>query len=385
MQNEALNINKRGKVLVVDDEPVNLEIMQEILEADFEVVYAASGPECLEQAPDLQPGVILLDINMPGMSGYEVCQQLKQGDATKMIPVMFVSALDTLAERLAGYEVGGDDYITKPFESRELVTKVNVALKIRESLEKIKENADMAISTAMTAMNSTSELGVVLHFLRESFKCNDLDALAQLIVTAMQSYGLNSTAQIRSSTGVVNHTSSGTVNPLEAAVIQRIYQEDRIFDMGRRSIFNYEHVSILAKNMPVDDVEKMGRYKDNIALLAEGAEARVQAVMVQMNLKRQRQGLVKMVESTRSALTRVGETHEEHKIKSIRILADLISRVEESFSFLGLSETQEEQMLQMVNLAVHDTIKVYEEGLEIDVRLASVMDDLKDIVKETTS
>lgn len=385
MQSEVIVINKRGTLLVVDDEPVNREIMQEILEAEYQVVFADSGPECIEKAPVLQPGVILLDINMPGMSGYDVCQQLKQDEATKAIPIMFVSALDTLSERLAGYEVGGDEYITKPFEPRELISKVNIALKNRESLDKYKENADMALSTAMTAMNSTSELGVVLHFLRESFQCNDLQALAQSIVDAMQSYGLNSAVQIRTPSEAINHNSSGAVNPLEANVMQRIYKEDRIFDMGRRSIFNYEHVSILAKNMPVDDVDKLGRYKDNLALLAEGADARVQSIMVQMNLKRQRQGLVKMVESTRGALIRVGETHEEHKIKSIRILADLISRVEESFTFLGLSEDQEDKMLQMINQAVSDTIKVYEEGLEIDARLASVMDDLKDVVKESSS
>ena len=380
MQSEALELNKRGMLMVVDDEPVNREIMEEILESDFEVVFASSGSECLEKASALQPGVILLDVNMPSMNGYEVCKRLKEDEATRAIPVMFVSALDTLAERLAGYEAGGDDYVTKPFEPSELLIKVNVALKNRESLEKMQENASMAFNTAMTAMNSTSELGVVLHFLRESFKCDDLDALAQLVVTTMQSYDLNSTAQIRSADEVVTHSSGGTVNPLESAVIHRLYKEDRIFDMGRRSLFNYEHVSILAKNMPLDDTEKTGRFRDNIALLAEGAEARVQSIMVQVNLKRQRQGLVKMVESTRNALIRVGETHEEHKIKSIRILADLISRVEESFSFLGLSENQEQKMLQMVNQAVHDTIKVYEEGLEIDARLESVMDDLKDII-----
>ncbi|MEJ2180868.1 MAG: response regulator, partial [Gammaproteobacteria bacterium] len=89
-------IEDRPKILVVDDEPFNLEIMQEILEEDYEVSYAKSGSECMDMVTKLMPDVVLLDVNMPGMSGYEVCQKLKENPKTTNIPVTFVSALDTL-------------------------------------------------------------------------------------------------------------------------------------------------------------------------------------------------------------------------------------------------------------------------------------------------
>lgn len=373
-------MSNQAKVLVVDDEPVNREIMQEILEQEYDVEYAESGAQCLDYVQKNKPGLILLDINMPGMSGYEVCQQLKQDEKTKAIPVAFVSALDTLAERLAGYEVGGYDYITKPFEPRELLTKVKIALEMSETLERSKESADMAFNTAMTAMSSTSELGVILHFLRESFKCSDLDALGLLITNTMESYGLNSTVQIRTGKQVINKTNSERLNPLEATVIQRIYQEDRIIDMGNRSIFNYEHVSILAKSMPLDDPDKIGRYKDNLALLAEGAEARVRSIMMQMDLQKQQKGLVKMVKSTRDAMEHVEQNHENLKLKSMRILADLISRLEESYSFLGLTENQEHQLTDLVNDAVRETIAIYEANSSVDENLMHAMEELRDVV-----
>ena len=128
-------IEERPKVLVVDDEPFNLEIMQEILEEEYEVSYVKSGQECMDLVGTLMPDVILLDVNMPGMSGYEVCQQIKENTKTTNIPVTFVSALDTLAERLAGYEVGGDDYICKPFEASELLSKVTIAVKYKKEKE----------------------------------------------------------------------------------------------------------------------------------------------------------------------------------------------------------------------------------------------------------
>ena len=376
-------MSELAKVLVVDDEPVNREIMQEILDGDFDVTYAESGEECLALAHEKKPGLILLDVNMPGMSGYDVCQQLKESDDTKEIPVTFVSALDTLAERLAGYEVGGYDYITKPFEPRELLTKVKIALELKETLEQKKESVDMAMSTAMTAMSSTSELGVVLHFLRESFKCDDLESLAQLVVDAMHSYELPCTVQIRTDKDeVINHTSADRVNPLEATVINRIYKEDRIIDMGNRSIFNYDHVSILAKRMPIDDPDKLGRYKDNLALLAEGAEAGVKAILMRLDLQVKQAGLVKMVQTTRDALDHVEQTHETLKLKSMRTLADLIGKVEDSFSFMGLTEGQEEKLMNMINDAVKETIALYEENSSVDQNLLWAIEEVRDAMGE---
>ena len=88
-------IEERPKVLVVDDEPFNLEIMQEILEEDYEVSYAKSGAECMDMVASVMPDVVLLDVNMPGMSGYEVCQQLKENPNQ-------LSLFDQLISKAAG-------------------------------------------------------------------------------------------------------------------------------------------------------------------------------------------------------------------------------------------------------------------------------------------
>lgn len=374
--------SRKAKIMVVDDEPFNLEIMQEILETDYEVSFATSGPECLKTVKQIDPSLILLDINMPGMSGYEVCQQLKKDPETQNISITFVSALDTLAERLAGYEVGGDDYITKPFEARELLSRIGIVVKNKQVQRTLEQNAASAISTAMTAMTSTSELGVVLQFLRASFQCENYRDLAMLAVDALNSYDLRNSVQIRVGGNVVHISSDGKFNQLEATVLQRISKEDRIIDIGSRTVVNYEHVSLLIKGMPKDDVERYGRIKDNIALLAEGAQARVNALLIDEDLKRKQTGLVKMVQSARQALNQINDKHEDNKIKCMKILADLIANVERSFSFLGLSEQQEKAFLEMVNRAVHDTIELYNDGLEIDARLAAVMEDIKDIMQE---
>lgn len=95
------------KILAVDDEPFNLEIIEEILEElDFELKLASSGPECLSMVEEYMPQVVLLDVSMPKMNGYEVCKELKANPKTQDIIVMFVSARGTVEERMEGYSVG---------------------------------------------------------------------------------------------------------------------------------------------------------------------------------------------------------------------------------------------------------------------------------------
>jgi len=375
------NVANKSLVLVVDDDAVNREIMEEILESEYQVVMAENGQKAIEQARSLNPKAILLDINMPGMSGYQVCQTLKNDGNTRHIPITFVSALDTLGERLTGYEAGGDDYITKPFEAKELLSKLKVMLSNSKKHSELNDNAKEAMNAAMIAMTSTSELGVVVNFLRDSFTCGDLDELAQTTVNALANFGLRSTVQIRAQGETINATSDGGINPLESTVISRIYKEKRILEVGQRIVFNYEHVSLMCKGLPWNDAEKVGRFRDHIALLAEGCEERIKSILAQMELKVKQYGLVKMVASTRNALENVGKTHEEHKIKSIRILSDLIVDVESSFSILGLSEDQEDSFMAMINKAIKATIDLYNDGLSIDERLQSVLEDVQDIME----
>lgn len=121
----------RPKILVVDDDPRNVDILAHILEDVAEIQTAASGEECLEKRKTFNPDLILLDIMMPGMNGYEACKRIKsEKEAPKVI---LVSAKAMLEERLQGYEVGADDYIAKPFDHEEMVAKVRVFLKLKSA------------------------------------------------------------------------------------------------------------------------------------------------------------------------------------------------------------------------------------------------------------
>lgn len=108
-------MNPLQTVLVVDDEKQNRDLLAELLREDCRVLLAKNGEQALERARDLQPDLILLDVLMPGMDGYQVIQHLKHDDATRQIPVVFISALDSTADEERGLDLGAVDYIAKPF------------------------------------------------------------------------------------------------------------------------------------------------------------------------------------------------------------------------------------------------------------------------------
>ncbi len=118
-------------VLIVDDTETNLDILVETLGEDYEVAVAMDGPTALSLAKDQTPDLILLDIMMPGMDGYEVCRRLSADPATAQTPVIFLTALTEVTDKTRGFAAGAVDYVTKPFEPAEIKARVRTHLSLR--------------------------------------------------------------------------------------------------------------------------------------------------------------------------------------------------------------------------------------------------------------
>jgi len=129
---------RNTRILIVDDHPTNIAVLEEILGEHYTLKTATCGEEALVTALDFQPALILLDIMMPGIGGYETCRRIRAHPALRYSKIIMVSARALVAERLQGYEAGADDYITKPFDEEELVAKVRVHMRLR-SLEEVEQ------------------------------------------------------------------------------------------------------------------------------------------------------------------------------------------------------------------------------------------------------
>ena len=134
-----------ARILVVDDIPANLRLLEAKLLAEYyEVALASSGPEALAMAARWSPDVILLDVMMPGMDGYEVCRRLKADEATAHLPVVMVTALIDQAERVRGLEAGADDFLSKPVDDATMFARLRALLRVKQVLDAWRQRSETA-------------------------------------------------------------------------------------------------------------------------------------------------------------------------------------------------------------------------------------------------
>jgi len=146
----------RAKILIVDDEPFNVDyLVQELEDRNYATINAESGPEALKWIVAEAPDLILLDIRMPEMDGYTVCECLKADEATRDIPVLFISALDETEDKVRAFTAGGVDYVTKPFQLEEVLARVETHLALRDLQKRLKE-ANRELSKRLEELASSN-------------------------------------------------------------------------------------------------------------------------------------------------------------------------------------------------------------------------------------
>lgn len=370
-------MSNQPKIFLVDDDHFAATVAAEILSSDYEVRHLDNGQAALDLMAEALPDLVLLDVDMPGMSGYEVCRRLRDDPAIGDLPVIFLSGMVSEEERLAGYEAGGDDYLTKPASAEELRSKIKLELANYAERRRLKTDLSSAFSTAMTAMSTAAEIGAVLQFLRTSFGCPDYATLAREVLNTLGSYGLEASVQIRGQQNTVSLGPNGPCSPLEESVLTTMSTHGRMFEFSSRTSCSYSHISIIVKSDARGDRERHGRMKDNLALLAEGADARVAALDSAAALVRQHMVLKQLTASTRKALQGIDQRYRRQGVKNSQIFDDLQRNFERSMLTIGITVSQEEELAEMLQKAADQARALFEEGLEIGSHMETILRQLE--------
>jgi len=139
---------RMGRILCVDDEPLNLSLLEAMLSPrGYDVVSAVNGPEALEKIAAERIDICLLDVMMPGMDGFEVCRRIKSDDLHRNIPVVMVTSYADMENRIRGIEAGAEDFISKPFDSAEVLARIKMLLHVKSLNEELRNAHDKLEST----------------------------------------------------------------------------------------------------------------------------------------------------------------------------------------------------------------------------------------------
>jgi DNA-binding response OmpR family regulator len=373
-------MDKQARILVVDDDSFIRDIFTKTLSESYTISPAENGTDALMLAQSECPDLIILDVEMPGMDGYELCRRLKECDCTAGSPVIFVSAHDQIEERLKGYEAGGEDYIIKPFDPQELKAKVAQLLRTVSERGRLKEMANYATNTAMTAMTSMSEMGALLESLKNFSACSDCRSLADAVLTGLALYGLQGTAQIRFSGEALTRSNQGEATPLEISVINHMAGMNRITAFKSRMSITYSHASLLVNNMPIEDPDRCGRLRDHLAMLAEGAEMKAMGIIAENESRRRGEAIERAAVSITKMLAQVDAAQRQSKISTSVAINEFTGDMEKAYIRVALSEAHEKFMIDVVKSGLEKITNAQSAEIDVQDKLTGIIHELKGIV-----
>ncbi|VAW77660.1 hypothetical protein MNBD_GAMMA15-1459 [hydrothermal vent metagenome] len=365
------------RILVVDDEELNREYLTHLLSSHYDVTAVSDGEQAIQAASDAPPSLILLDIQMPGIDGYETCKRLKEDSRTHDCPVIFVSSNDQEEEILKGYEVGAADYFVKPFKSDELQIKVQHNIEIDDQRKTMAQQLGDANKTAFQAMTDTSAYGAMNIFLLDSLKCDDIPRLAELLFETTTNWGLRCALQTHSDEGVSYYSETGQVSPMEERVLTVTRDKERIQDFGSRTVFSDKHCSLLVKNMPLDDEVRYGNYKDYIARLIEGVEGRIVALINEHSVERRTAQLRNVLDFLLQTFRHIQEQNQGLRLGSATIVEQMLEELNLTIDELGISndltDNSEAKIMKVGETCLGRTNQLFSQGLKFNEQVDALI------------
>lgn len=341
-----MDTQEKPLVLIVDDDLFMMDFIHEALSQQYRVITAESGKEGLLIAQQQHPQLILTDVLMPEMDGYELCRLIKEDFDISDTPVLFLSALDGIEDRLQGFEAGGEDFVIKPVNPKVLLAKVAQVFKLIEERQQLKSQAQYATTTALLAMTSMSETGLIFEGFKRFNQVTSQLELAQATQSALALFEVESVVELLLPAGQsIAVNKNGPATELEISVLKHMAGMDRITHFKSRMAITYPHVRVLISNMPVEDTDRCGRLRDHLAMLVEAAEVRLESINVATQMAKRNVVIGETIKTLSKTLVNIDTMQRNGRANAALILNDVKFRIEGALAGLGLSEKQENTII----------------------------------------
>ena len=262
------------RILIIDDEKFYRSLLKETF-ANYSIELAHSGEEGIEKAHTFQPDLILLDIVMTGISGFDVCMQLRNLEAMQHTPIVFISNLTSVDGRIKAFEIGANDFICKTVHPDEIKIKIEALLNAEKEHFAALEVIDETSSLLIDLQRQNAYMKAISLFMQASHYCADIKALTQILLNTLQSLDLKAVVYFK-----LSHTTISTsdhVAKLEQELLKHHKDLEHIHKLAQGSvIFNWRATVLLAKNV--------GERTDIIAHLMDALEMAITHIERQSSL-----------------------------------------------------------------------------------------------------
>lgn len=372
--------NENFLVGIVDDEAFCREMTEMTLaNAGIQTLACASGKECLAlfESGQTRPDLLLLDIELEDMEGYEVCRRIRAAGEDE-IQIIFLSGHDDLDSRLESYDAGGNDFIAKPPEAAELLRKVEIARRTRLSLTGLKQEKKSAEEIIGVTLTNLDEMGSIQKFLRSLLNCQTLESLANLVISSLAAYGCHTVVQLRVPLETLTLTAEGAATPLEQSILDQSSQMERLFQFRSRMVVNYDNISVLVTNMPLQDDALSGRIRDYAAVVAEAAQSATEGIAARMEVVHRARKMQELARASRDSVTALREQHRQQQSQTRIELDSMANHVEDMYYKLGLSQYQELMISDTVRTSASRVVDLFDVGLQFEEDFDAILLSLEE-------
>ncbi len=369
-------MSDKPTICITDDSSEERLLLKLLLEDDYQIIEADSGEVCLELIQEKVPDLLLLDVNMPGIKGYEVCQKLRMKAETLDLPIIFVSGLDSTEERLEGFESGGDEYIIKPINPDDLLEKVKYYISGSEEKKSSHKQATEAMQVAMEAMTVSSELGQIVAFIKKGQDLTTAESIGLAMLEITKEFQLDSAVMVH--IGEKKLFFGCQEDSLEAQFLNKVENsKERILNLGVRTVVCDPYLVLLIKDMPIDDEKKTGRLKDHLAVLMDIGSGFAASIKAQMQVAEVRtEFLHEIIAIAEDQIKLTSQKISAHSKGATDIMQDMIGELESMLFSLGLEEDQEKKLMTLASSASLKLEEVNESTHSLDADLGVILESL---------
>ena len=332
-------------VTCLDDLPGDVELLLWCQRVDQEALTSLLSAR--SKAP---PAVVVLDDDAVSMS-----QTLY---AAGVLDILSWQQTDTLPERLAR------------------------AKNLQKTRVDLLQRATRANEMAFSAMANTADLGACLQFFMKSVECENFESLGALFFETMNHFNIRCVLQIRSDFGVRNLAPRGEPGRYEILLLDHLKDRGRFFDYQQRTFVNYESISLLIKDMPVDDPVKYGQIKDNILTVVEAVDMKTRELDNYQALCNEKELMQRIVQRVQAMVKGVDDSFNK-VIKDIAsVVENMVQSTEEIIPQLMMSEEQERSIEAIMQRGISDTQRVFSDGLKVDEGFRDFLEELARVTSQ---